>query len=140
LPAATLACLLLDAFDAGAPVEVLDVEQYLGRAASPEDVRIGPDWETGTPARDLEILDIDDDGILDVRLRWSPGGLDGNGHLEPGPMRIWGKTRTTARYGGMDPVVRWCTEGRGSVRRLRRRVSFRGRTSHIAGAGPGSIR
>jgi hypothetical protein len=62
-------------------VEILDVEQYLGRSATPNAVRIGPDWATGTPAQQFEVLDINQDGNRDIRLRWSLQQLVNAGHL-----------------------------------------------------------
>lgn len=73
-------------------VEILDVEQYLNRSAPPSAVRIGDDWETGTPAQQFEILDLNDDGDRDIRLRWSLEQLVDDGNLSAGTteLTVWG--------------------------------------------------
>jgi hypothetical protein len=79
-------------------VQVLNIQAFLGRPASPSDVRIGPDWETGTPAEDFVILDINNDGVLDIQLRWSTAQLVADGRLPPvGPavLTVWGRDPTT---------------------------------------------
>jgi hypothetical protein len=78
-------------------VQILDVEQYLGRPASADDVRIGDDWETGTPAANFEILDINADGNRDIQLRWSIPDLIDDGHLDENTTEItvWGLDQRT---------------------------------------------
>jgi hypothetical protein len=76
-------------------VQILDVERYLPRSASPDDVRIGDDWGTGTPAEDFVILDINNDGSRDIQLRFSTQALIDAGHLGPETTQItvWGQDR-----------------------------------------------
>jgi hypothetical protein len=78
-------------------VEILSVQQYLGRPASPSDVRIGPTWETGTPAESFQLLDINNDGVLDIRVRFSRQALQDAGRLPLGTttLVIWGRDPTT---------------------------------------------
>jgi hypothetical protein len=73
-------------------VEILDIEQYIPRMASASDVRIGNSFSTGTPAEAFEILDINQDGNRDIRIRWSLQELVDDGHLNPQTQRIqvWG--------------------------------------------------
>jgi hypothetical protein len=82
-------------------VEILDVEQYLGRPASASDVRMSTEpgvpssmsWETGVPAQSFTVLDINGDGDMDIRLRWSTQALVNAGVLEPNTARVvvWGR-------------------------------------------------
>jgi hypothetical protein len=74
-------------------VEILNIEQYLGRSASPSAVRIGPSWTAGTPAQQFQILDINNDGNRDIRLRWSLQQLVNNGHLSSSTtqLAVWGR-------------------------------------------------
>jgi hypothetical protein len=78
-------------------VQILDVEQYLGRSASAGDVRIGDDWATGTPAENFEILDLNQDGNRDIQLRWSIPDLIDDGHL--------GENTTEITVWGVDPTT-----------------------------------
>jgi hypothetical protein len=80
-------------------VEILDVEQYLGRSATPNAVRIGPDWATGTPAQQFEVLDINQDGNRDIRLRWSLQQLVNAGHLGANTtqLTVWGRDPGTGQ-------------------------------------------
>jgi hypothetical protein len=78
-------------------VQILDVEQYLGRSASASDVRIGDDWATGTPAENFEILDLNQDGNRDIQLRWSIPELIDDGHL--------GENTTEITVWGVDPTT-----------------------------------
>jgi hypothetical protein len=73
-------------------VEILDVEQYIPRPASADDVRIGDDWETGVPAESFEVLDLNQDGNRDIRLRWDLAELEDAGHLPLGTttIEVWG--------------------------------------------------
>jgi hypothetical protein len=89
-------------------VEILDVEQFLGRPASATDVRIGPSWEVGTPALDFEILDLNQDGLRDIRLRWNLWLLFNNGHIGFGMdrLQVWGVDPTDGRlYYGEHPLI-----------------------------------
>jgi hypothetical protein len=89
-------------------VQILGIEQYLPRPASPNDVRIGETWETGTPAEDFIIVDIDNDGILDIQLRWSTQQLINNGHLGPDTelIVVWGRDPSTGElYRGQEHVT-----------------------------------
>jgi hypothetical protein len=78
-------------------VQILDVEQYIPRPASPSDVRIGDDWETGTPAENFEIFDINNDGNRDIQLRFDLQQLIDDGHIGPETTEItvWGRDPTT---------------------------------------------
>jgi hypothetical protein len=74
-------------------VQILNIQQYLPRMASPNDVRIGPSFGAGTPAEDFTILDINNDGVLDIQVRFSTQALRNNGHLGPGTtsLVVWGR-------------------------------------------------
>jgi hypothetical protein len=78
-------------------VEILDVEQYLPRPASPGDVRIGSSYANGTPAEDFQILDINNDGNRDIRLWWSIDELENDGNLTAftTSLTVWGMDPTT---------------------------------------------
>jgi hypothetical protein len=78
-------------------VQILNIEQYLPRSASPSDVRIGPSFGAGTPAQNFEILDLNADGNRDIQLRFSTAALIAAGHLGPGTEQIvvWGRDQTT---------------------------------------------
>jgi hypothetical protein len=80
-------------------VQILNVEQYLGRRAQPSAVRIGPSWETGTPAQDFTVLDINNDGNRDIQLRFNTQALVNAGHLGPNTTQItvWGRDATTGQ-------------------------------------------
>jgi hypothetical protein len=80
-------------------VQILNVEQYLGRRAQPSAVRIGPSWEAGTPAVDFTVLDINNDGARDIQLRFNTQQLVNNGHLGPNTTQItvWGRDATTGQ-------------------------------------------
>jgi hypothetical protein len=80
-------------------VQILNIEQYLPRQASPSDVRIGDTWETGTPAQDFVILDLNNDGNRDIQLRFSTQALINAGHLGPNTTQIvvWGRDQTTGQ-------------------------------------------
>jgi hypothetical protein len=89
-------------------VEIFDVEQYLGRAATPDAVRIGPSWQAGTPAQQFEILDINNDGNRDIRLRWSLQQLVNDGHLsaQTTQLTVWGRDPGTGQeFTGTAAVV-----------------------------------
>jgi hypothetical protein len=89
-------------------VQILDVQQYLGRPASASAVRIGPSWETGTPAEAFAILDINNDGTQDIQLRFSTQQLIDNGHLGANTTQlvVWGRDATTDDlYRGSAPVT-----------------------------------
>jgi hypothetical protein len=108
--------------DASVFVEILDI-MSLGWSPSQErpgvgDVRLGPSFETGTPAEWFEVRDLNMDGKLDVRLRWSLPQLIDHGHLGPETTRIevWGRNPTTGEIFrgeaeveiiGPDLVVLW---------------------------------
>jgi hypothetical protein len=79
-------------------VEILDVEQYLGRPASAADVRIGDSWEDGTPAADFQILDIDQDGNRDIRVWFSLARLVDDGNLDENTeeLEVWGYDESEA--------------------------------------------
>jgi hypothetical protein len=84
-------------------VQILNIEQYLPRPASPNDVRIGDDFATGVPAEDFVILDINNDGVLDIQLRFSTQALINAGHLGPNTTTIlvWGQDPTDGQlYAG----------------------------------------
>jgi hypothetical protein len=88
-------------------VQILDVEQYLPRQAVPGDVRIGDDWETGTPAQEFTILDINNDGSRDIQLRFSTQALINAGHLGPNTTEItvWGRDQNSGQlYRGVAQV------------------------------------
>jgi hypothetical protein len=75
-------------------LEVLNVEPYLPRSgASANDVRIGDTFGTGTPAEAFEILDINNDGNRDARVRFSTSRLVNDGNLAAGQTEIgaWGR-------------------------------------------------
>jgi hypothetical protein len=74
-------------------VEILNVEQYLNRSATPGTVRIGSSWATGTPAESFQILDLNDDGNRDIRVRWSLQQLVDDGHLsaQTSELTVWGR-------------------------------------------------
>jgi hypothetical protein len=74
-------------------VEILNIEQYLGRTATANAVRIGPDWANGTPAQQFEVLDINNDGNRDIRLRWTLQQLVDAGHLssQTSGLTVWGR-------------------------------------------------
>jgi hypothetical protein len=76
-------------------VEILDVESFLPRSASAADVRIGDEWERGTPAHDFVLIDINQDGNRDIRLRFSLGQLVANGDLDAQTtqLTVWGRDR-----------------------------------------------
>jgi hypothetical protein len=77
-------------------VEFNSIGQYLPRpGAVPDDVRLGDDWETGTPAESFQILDIDQDGDLDIRLRFSKSQLVSDGNLDGNTteVQVWGLDR-----------------------------------------------
>jgi uncharacterized lipoprotein YbaY len=84
-------------------VEVLDPLSYppersgVNPFRSASDVRIGPDFETGTPAESFTLLDINSDGTLDIRLRWDLQQLVDDGHLGPETtlLEIWGRDPVT---------------------------------------------
>jgi hypothetical protein len=82
-------------------VEILDPLQYRPNRAgavpfqSPGDVRIGPSFAQGTPAESYELVDLNNDGNLDIRLRWSLQQLVNNGHLSA--------QTTQLRVNGVDP-------------------------------------
>jgi hypothetical protein len=80
-------------------VQILNIQQYLPRMASPSDVRIGPSWETGVPAENFEILDINNDGVLDIQLRFSTQALQNAGLLPVGPaiLEVWGRDPATGQ-------------------------------------------
>jgi hypothetical protein len=80
-------------------VQILNVEQYLGRRAQPSAVRIGPSWETGTPAQDFAVLDINNDGNRDIQLRFNTQQLINAGHLGQGTTQlvVWGRDATTGQ-------------------------------------------
>jgi subtilisin family serine protease len=69
-----------------------DVEPFLPRSAVASAVRIGPDWERGTPAEGFMVQDVNNDGIRDVVVRWSIPALIADGRLAPGTqqLRFWG--------------------------------------------------
>jgi hypothetical protein len=79
-------------------VEILDVEQYLGRPASAADVRIGDSWEDGTPAADFQILDINQDGNRDIRVWFSLARLVDDGNLDENTeeLEVWGYDESEA--------------------------------------------
>jgi hypothetical protein len=74
-------------------VQILNIEQYLPRNASPNDVRIGPNFEEGTPAEDFVIGDINSDGNRDIQLRFSTQRLLDDGHLtvQTQRLQVWGR-------------------------------------------------
>jgi hypothetical protein len=81
-------------------VEILDPLQYrpgpnrsnVQPFQSANQVRIGPSWETGVPAESFQLLDINNDGKLDFRGRWSRQALQDAGRLPVGTptLRVWG--------------------------------------------------
>jgi len=79
-------------------VEILDPLQYRpnGLGANPfrtaDQVRIGDSFATGTPAESYQLLDINNDGNLDIRLRWSIEELldDGNLTCLTEEIEVWG--------------------------------------------------
>jgi len=78
-------------------VEVLDVRQYLPRGgATANDVRLGDTWEDGTPAQLFQILDINNDGNPDVRLRYLKSQLVSDGNLDQNTteVQVWGLDRS----------------------------------------------
>jgi hypothetical protein len=78
-------------------VEIYDVRQYLPRAgATANDVRLGETWEDGTPAQQFQILDINEDGNPDIRLRYLKSQLvaDGNLTQETTEVQVWGLDRS----------------------------------------------
>jgi hypothetical protein len=78
-------------------VEIYDVRQYLPRAgATANDVRLGETWEDGTPAQQFQILDINEDGSPDIRLRYLKSQLvaDGNLTQETTEVQVWGLDRS----------------------------------------------
>jgi len=88
-------------------VEILNVEQYIPRAGVVAgQVRIGPSWAQGTPAQGFQILDINNDGNRDIRLRFSVDQLIANGHLGQGTtqLMVWGQDNGQF-YRGMGNVT-----------------------------------
>jgi hypothetical protein len=88
-------------------VEILDVEQYLGRVASASDVRVGPSFGQGVPAQQFQILDIDNDGKRDIRLRFPMETLVASGRLDlvTDRVEIWGRDPAdNRRFRGDFPV------------------------------------
>jgi hypothetical protein len=107
-------------------VEILDVEAHLPTPnASAEDVRIGDDWETGVAAESFEILDINQDGNRDIRLRWDLEELEDAGHLPEGTVtiQVFGQDPNTgAEFEGEmevevigDPGITFCSWDNGGM-------------------------
>jgi hypothetical protein len=73
-------------------VEILNIEQYIPRMASASNVRIGDDYEDGTPAFDFQIVDINQDGNRDIRVWFRVDDLvdDGNLSLQTQQVTVWG--------------------------------------------------
>jgi hypothetical protein len=80
-------------------VEILDPLQFrpmgtmsAGPFQSANQVRIGASWANGVPAESYQLLDINNDGRLDFRGRWSRQALQNAGLLTPGfvTLRVWG--------------------------------------------------
>jgi hypothetical protein len=94
-------------------VEILGPLQYRpsgNRGVQPfqsaNDVRIGASWETGVSAESYQLLDINNDGRLDFRGRWSRQALQDAGRLPVGTptLRVWGDDNGQ-RYRGERQVV-----------------------------------
>jgi len=83
----------IDLDDTHVWVEILDVESYIPRSAAATDLRIGPSWDTGTPAADFRVHDLDNDGRRDIRLTFAVGHLVGAGHLgaQTTELQLWGR-------------------------------------------------
>jgi hypothetical protein len=81
-------------------VEILDPLQYRPGGTSSgvqpfqsaNQVRIGPSYDAGVPAESFQLLDINNDGRLDFRGRWSRQALQDAGRLPVGTstLRVWG--------------------------------------------------
>jgi hypothetical protein len=80
-------------------VQILNVEQYLGRSATAAAVRIGASWADGTPAQAFTIFDINNDGNRDIQLRWSTQQLIDDGHLDltTTVITVWGRDPTSGQ-------------------------------------------
>jgi hypothetical protein len=78
-------------------VEILDVEQYLPRPASANNVRIGSSYAQGVAAAGFEVLDLNQDGNRDIRLWWSIDALVDAGELNANTtsITVWGMDPTT---------------------------------------------
>lgn len=90
-------------------VEVHDVLRFAvpNQMPSANDVRLGDDFATGTPAESYALLDINNDGKLDIRIRFSKFALvaDGNLDQQTTEVQVWGLDRgPNDEYCGSLPV------------------------------------
>lgn len=90
-------------------VEIYDITRFTlpSPRPSPSDVRMGDSFETGTPAESYQILDINDDGRPDIRVRFSKFALidDGNLDRETEELQVWGLNRANnGEYCATEPV------------------------------------
>jgi hypothetical protein len=89
---------VIDINDQFVYVDILSIDSYIPRPVLPtaNDLRIGPSHAAGTPAESFQILDINSDGVRDIRIAFSKSQLVANGHLTLATtlIEVWGLDRT----------------------------------------------